>query len=82
MNFENMFPKFSNVYLHFRWAFLQEILNNWQSYRSEEKRLSEWLAEKESNLKDVSQVDLGDKMALALQLQQLKVEVLCHPLLY
>ena len=61
---------------------MQEILNNWQSYRSEEKRLSEWLAEKESNLKDVSQVDLGDKMALTLQLQQLKVEVLCHPLLY
>ena len=52
---------------------MQEILNNWQSYRSEEKRLNEWLAEKENNLKDVSQVDFGDKMALSLQLQQLKV---------
>ena len=62
--------------LFFRWAFLQEILNNWQSYRSEEKRLSEWLAEKEKNLKEVSQVDLGDKMALSVQLQQLKVSFL------
>ncbi|XP_065057528.1 dystrophin-like isoform X3 [Rhopilema esculentum] len=56
-----------------RWALLQDVLNNWQSYRSEERRLSEWLGEKERNLKEISETDLGDKMTVSLQLQQLKL---------
>ncbi len=60
-----------------RWALLQEILNSWQLYRGEEKRLSDWLSEKEANIKKISQVDLGDKEALSIQMQHLKVKITC-----
>lgn len=43
-----------------RWSMLQEVLKSWQQYRDEERRLSKWLKEKESQIEDIKHIDLGD----------------------
>lgn len=43
-----------------RWSMLQEVLKSWQEYRDEERRLSKWLKEKESQIEDIKHIDLGD----------------------
>ncbi|XP_065653209.1 utrophin-like isoform X2 [Hydra vulgaris] len=55
-----------------RWNSLQEVLKSWQEYRNEEQRLNEWLSEKEKALKEISDVDMGDKKEVQLQIQKLK----------
>jgi len=63
----------SNSYFSFRWVLLQEVLNNWQEYRDEERRLSKWLSEKENEVDRLKHVDLGDPDAIAHHLQKLTV---------
>lgn len=62
--------------LPFRWVLLQEVLNNWQEYRDEERRLTKWLSEKENEVDRLKHVDLGDPDAIAHHLQKLMVSYL------
>ncbi|XP_020893920.1 dystrophin, partial [Exaiptasia diaphana] len=54
-----------------RWVLLQEVLNNWQEYRDEERRLSKWLSEKENEVDVLKHVDMGDPESIAHHLQKL-----------
>lgn len=55
---------------------LQDVLKSWQEYRDEERRLSKWLAEKESQIEDMKHIDLGDGEVVKKALKMFMVRVL------
>lgn len=54
---------------------LQDVLKSWQEYRDEERRLSKWLSEKESQIEDIKHIDLGDADVVKKALQTFMVRV-------
>ena len=56
-----------------RWENLQDILISWQKYRNEEQHLNNWLREKETALKEISVIDMANKIEVQKQIQNLKV---------
>ena len=61
---------------HRRWTMLQDVLKSWQEYRDEERRLSKWLSEKESQIEDIKHIDLGDADVVKKALKMFMVRVL------
>ena len=57
---------------------LQDVLKSWQEYRDEERRLSKWLSEKESQIEDMKHIDLGDGEVVKKALKMFMVRVLRH----
>lgn len=57
---------------------LQDVLKSWQEYRDEERRLSKWLSEKESQIEDMKHIDLGDAEVVKKALKMFTVRVLKH----
>ena len=57
---------------------LQDVLKSWQEYRDEERRLSKWLSEKESQIEDIKHIDLGDADVVKKALKMFMVRVLYH----
>lgn len=55
---------------------LQDVLKSWQEYRDEERRLSKWLSEKESQIEDMKHIDLGDGEVVKKALKMFMVKVL------
>ena len=55
---------------------LQDVLKSWQEYREEERRLSKWLSEKESQIEDMKHIDLGDADVVKKALKMFMVRVL------
>ena len=49
---------------------LLDVLTNWQEYRDEERRLSEWLCEKERQVEEMKAIDLGDVDDVRTSLKQ------------
>ena len=56
---------------------LQDVLNSWQEYRDEERRLSMWLTEKETQIDDIKHIDLGDVEEIRKTLKMVMVRNLC-----
>lgn len=54
---------------------LQDVLKSWQEYRDEERRLSKWLSEKESQIEDIKHIDLGDVDVVKKALKMFMVSV-------
>ena len=54
---------------------LQDVLKSWQEYRDEERRLSKWLSEKESQIEDMKHIDLGDADVVKKALKLFMVSV-------
>ena len=54
------------------------MLKSWQEYRDEERRLSKWLSEKESQIEDMKHIDLGDAEVVKKALKMFTVRVLKH----
>ena len=63
------------VILNPRWTMLQDVLKSWQEYRDEERRLSKWLSEKESQIEDMKHIDLGDADVVKKALKLFMVSV-------
>ena len=60
---------------------LQDVLTNWQEYRDEERRLSDWLGEKERQVDEMKGIDLGDVEDVRSCLKQCMVRDYCQPYL-
>ena len=56
---------------------MQEVLKSWQEYRDEERRLSKWLKEKESQIEDIKHIDLGDSDVVKKTVKILMVSIMC-----
>ena len=61
------------LFVYSRWTLLQDVLNSWQEYRDEERRLSGWLHLKESQVEDLKHIDIGDLNDLRINLAQVTV---------
>lgn len=58
-----------------QWLLLQDVLLKLQHFSDEQKKFSEWLAQKEAILEKFEQSDMSDSDSVITQVKDLKVNI-------